>query len=293
MRLTMLPLLLVACRVDPPTLERAGEDGKAPLVAAPPPAPGPEGELLYQQLYAGEFGPSAGRVGHRARVLAWFEHVAFTMEQLSSFASLASELARLRAEDEAYLAEVDAREAATLTPVYAELIALYAGSEPVTDDQLAPLSKALEAARVAAYPDGVDPRARHYTHVRLALSRVSRWLGSVPAAQVARVADCRFFLQRRLGPFIAPGDYSKWLGTAWNGSDYASLRTGVRPENEGMMDIGGLWSYEPLASDDAASITDLRAAVLVLLAVETEGFEEAIAVARGERAVDDFSPILR
>lgn len=288
MRTFMLPLLLTVCRVEPPQLDRPGEHAGAPLVASPPLAPGPEGEVLYQQLYAGEFGSQAGQIGQRARILAWFRYVEFTPEQLGSLAALAAELRRLRDDDAAYMAEVDAREAAALSPVYADIVALYASGVPVTDDQLAPLSLRLEQARIAAYPIGDDPRAKHYTHVRLALSRATRWLGTIPAAQVTKVATCRFFLQRRLGPFVAPGDYSKWLGTAWNGSDFASLRTGVRPEDEGMMDLGGLWSYEPVASDDATQITDLRASVLVLMAVESEGFEGALLVARGQIAADDY-----
>lgn len=288
MRLFMLPLLIASCRVEPPELDRPGDHLSAPIVATAPPAPGPEGEVLYQQLYAGEFGQQAGQIGQRARILAWFRYVGFTSDQLGSLASLAADVWRMRDDDLAYIAEVDAREAEALSPVYTEIVALYASGQSVTDDELAPLSLKLEQARLAAYPIGDDPRAKHYTHVRLALSRVTRWLGSIPADQVVKLAACRFFLQRQLGPFVAPGDYSKWLGTAWNGSDFASLRTGVRPENEGQMDLGGLWSYEPLASDDATRITDLRASVLMLLAIESDGFEGALLVARGQIAADDY-----
>lgn len=230
-------------------------------------------------------------MGQRLRILAWFQSAAFTADQLESLAALSAEVGHVVVEDSTYLAEVAQREAEAYASIYAELALILAAKEPATEDQLAPFLARVDEARRSTVADGEpDPRAAHYAYVRLALSQVTRWLGTLPEPQLSKVAECRFFLAKSLGPFTTPGDYPKWLGTTWNGSDYASLRTGLRPQNDGMMNIGGLWGYEPAVSNDNTKILGLRAAVLVLFAIRTDGFAETLDVARGIRAVDDYTP---
>lgn len=283
--LIVMLLTLEACKVDLAAVGQApAPTGQVPA-ALPPPAPGPNGEKVYQILYAGEIGLPARAAGQRARMLAWMDAVGFTSDQLRSLLGLAAQVRATEARDEEILAQIGEAEGRALTPVYQDLVARYANGAKVSDGDLEPFSARLDAARLQAYA-GSDPRAAHYRSVRTALDQVGKWAATATSEQRARLGECRFFLQRKLGPFTNPGDYEKWLGTAWNGADFASLRAAGRPVDEGQMDIGGLWT------DDGAiepSNPGIRIAVLLLFAIEEEGFVEAVEVRLGTRAPEDYS----
>jgi hypothetical protein len=161
----------------------------------------------------------------------------------------------------------------------------YANGGTVSEAQLATYVPKLDAARVTSY-GATDPRQAHYASVSRTLARVNKWVETLPLDQQTRLGECRFFLQRRLGPFTNPGDYEKWLGTAWNGSDFASLRAGGRPVDEGQMDIGGLWADDASADQ---SLPGLRVAVLLLFAMQEDGFVEAVQVRMGARDPADYT----
>lgn len=255
----------------------------------PPPAPGPTGEKLYQLLYAGEQGERAHAAGQRARMLAWMEAMVFETGQIEGMIALARRFRAEDAEAAADLARRDAREAELVTPIYEELVRLYATGQPVTDEALAPLATRLEAAR-AAVDGGTSPQAAAYARASRRLGRVQPWIDTLSRAQQATLAQCRFFLARRLGPFTNPGDYGTWLGTTWSGGDFGALRATLRPADEGHMDVGGLWSTEDLRGRPGQTLQGLQLAVLVLFALEEPGLVEAAQVRLGQRDPLDFTP---
>ena len=214
LRYVSIPLLLhlamaAGCQVDLAHVGHSTSAGtEAAPAATPPPAPGPNGEKVYQILYAGEFGTQARAAGQRARMLAWMHAVAFTPAQLDGLLALAAQARVDEAESAAAIARVDAAEGASLPPVYDELVALYANGADVRDTDFAPLAPRLEAARTQAY-GAADPRTERYAYVARTLWRVRLWAEALPERQQERLGECRFFLQRRLGPFTAPGDYGK------------------------------------------------------------------------------------
>ena len=282
-------LLLLACQVNLAEVGKPTGPGLLVIPATPPPAPAPAGEKLYQMLYAGEFGPSASPVGQRLRVLAWSAYVNFDGKQLQELVQLAAVVHRIEAEQARDRKLLDGSESAALTPVYQQLIGRYAGGGTVTEGQLGDYAVALERARVAAY-GGTDPRGAHYQGVMKALRTVNGWVVKLSTEQQQRLGACRFFLQRRLGPFTNPGDYGLWLGTAWSGANFASLKTELRPVDEGQLDIGGLWSADEVEKSPEGSLHGLRVSVLLLFAIESEGFVEALQVRLGTRAPDDYQP---
>lgn len=283
--------VILACAVDVEELARPHGTVAVPGPGAPtpPPAPGPSGEKLYQLLYAGERGESAHPAGQRARMLAWMDALALTPAQVEGMLALAWEL-RAEAERAAEeLAGVDRAEREQVEPIYRELIQLYARGAPVSDAELEPLAARLEAARAAV--DGPEGRVKpEYVRAWRRLQRVQPWIDTLTDAQQAELATCRFFLARRHGPFTNPGDYGEWLGTAWTGGDFGSLRATLRPTDEGHMDIGGLWAAEDLRGRPGQRLQGLQLAVLVLFAMEEEGLIEAGEVRLGRRAPLDFTP---
>lgn len=212
--------------------------------------------------------------------------VGFDEKQLETLLDLHGQVRVQEQRDTEGLEKLGVGEGESLAPVYQDLVVLYAGGKTATEADLAGLAPRLEAARLAAY-GATDPRGAHYGAVMRVLDTVAKWVRTLPQEQQDRLGQCRFFLQRRLGPFTNPGDYEKWLGTAWNGSDFASLRANGRPVDEGQMDIGGLWADDASADQ---SLPGLRVAVLLLFALEEEGFAEAVQVRLGTRAPDDYTP---
>jgi hypothetical protein len=240
-----------------------------------------QGEKVYQILYAGEFGSQAYPAGQQLRILAWLHAVAFSPEQLEQLILLSKQVKEEEAAMKIYTTNIGAAEEKELAPIYREIAALYVGGNEVTDEELAPYAKRLEEARARAV-GGQDPRMIHYQQVGKTLRQVQEWVATLSPEQEKKIEDCRFFLQRRLGPFTNPGDYGTWLGSAWGSSSFAILKTQTRPENEGQMDIGGLWSAD--APEAGGNQTQgLKAAILLLFAVQEEGFVEAVEVRLGRR----------
>ncbi len=287
----VLPWVLTCgCRVDLAEVGRSQASGEvAADPATPPPAPGPVGEKVYQMLYAGEFGVDARAAGDRVRILAWMAAAGFSAVQLDDMIGQAHRMRAFNAAEAAEMAAVGLREQANMAPIYAEMARLYAAGAKIEDATLAPFAPRLESARAAAAA-GDDPRARHYAHLFAQLRELQVWAAALPEAQRHALADSRFFLARRFGPLTDPGDYGKWMGTAWNGADFASLRTAGRPVDEGEMEIGGLWTSEDAADGGVGVSADLRVAILLAFALEMDGFIEAARVRQGRRDPDDFSP---
>lgn len=254
----------------------------------PPPAPGPSGEKLYQLLYAGERGEAAFAAGQRARMLAWMDALALSGPQVEGMMRLAWELRAEAARAEEERAAADEAERERVLPVYEELVRLYARGTPVTDAELDGLATRLEAARLAV--DGPEGRVKGaYARAWRRLQRVQPWIDTLTDPQQAALAQCRFFLARRFGPFTNPGDYGDWLGTTWTAGDFGALRATLRPDDEGHMDIGGLWAAEDLRGRPGQRLQGLQLSVLVLFALEEEGLVEAGEVRLGRRAPLDFT----
>ena len=244
--------------------------------AVPPPAPMPAGEKAYQLLYAGELGKEAFEAGQRVRILAWLDYVKFSASQLKSLAELTQTLSELMARQSEFEAELARKEQDLLAPVYAELAQKYRATQSPTEAELTQFAARIEKIRQDLYGES-GFQSRHYKTTYDMVQRAKKWVEAIDKPQQERIITCRFFLQRRLGPFTNPGDYGKWLGTAWNGADFASMTTASRPVNEGQMDIGGLWSAETVDGGDTVRITGLRLGVLLLFTVQEPAFQPALA----------------
>lgn len=276
--------------------QNAAPDGPdlAPLAATDvpatglPPAPGPGGEQVYQLLYADEVGEAARGPGQRARILAWLDVIDLSPTQLEAILTLARDV---RAEDARWARErerIGAAEATELGPLYAELVRLYAGPGPIRDVDLAPFAPRLETARTAAY-GGRDPRATRVEAIQGLLDRVKGWARTLSESQQSRLAASRYFLRRQLDPLGTPGAHETWLGSEWSASDFSALHTPGRAEDEGPMDIGGLWASDAIAPTESADGRLLRLAVVAIYAMHEAGFLEAVEVRAGRRAWDDYS----
>ncbi|MDP2311242.1 MAG: hypothetical protein Q8P18_34800 [Pseudomonadota bacterium] len=277
----ILALLLAACTVPAPDLARPTAADPRPVdPASPPPAAGPEGEKLYQVLYAGELGAETRALGQRTRVLAWLAAMELDPAQLDALGVLAVDVQQREATLAVARTAVGVREQAALGPVYADLEARLARPDPMTEAESTVFAERLGAARAVAY-EGKDPRALHYAGVTQLLLASKPWIESLTSAQRTTLAESRFFLGRRLGPFVNPGDYGSLVGTMWDGGDFGSLRATVRPTDEGHMDLGGLWSIEAMQAGPDRRLEGLQVAAILFMALEEPELPAAIALRKG------------
>lgn len=284
----MLPLLLaLACTVPAPDLARpSSADPTATDAATPPPARGPTEEKLYQQLYAGELGEAAHARGQRARLVVLLTVLELSPDQLRGLARLAEDV---RAGAAAVAAEREAlgeRELAAFGPIYAALEARLAEPTPIGEEEAGEFAEKLAAARAEVY-GAADPRASHYRRVQALLTSVRPWMATLSTTQRARLAESRFVLARRVGPFVNPGDYGDLVGTMWDGGDFGSLRATQRPDDESHLDIGGLWSVEKMDVGPDRTLDGFQLEALVLMTAMEAELPAAIAIRLGEPAAAD------
>ncbi len=267
-------LALLGCRVD---LSGAGPAAPVAPVAEAQAAP------LYQQLYEGEQGEPARSVGQRARMLIWLGSVAFTEPELAALRSLA---VTARADAAAAAARGEAARAAeaALVPTLQAIADRFAAPPAPSEAELAELGARLSAARAPF----ADPRAETWRALTAQLTAAESWARTLPAERQERLADARFFLQHRMGALVAPGAYTDWLGTPWNGSDFGALRVSAPPSNEPQLNIGGLWAADVLGHGPDQRIRGTRLAALLVLAFAEPGLLEAIDVKLGARGVADY-----
>ncbi len=287
-------VLLLACTLPMADLARP-PTAAAPEIgdARPPRAAGPSGEKLYQLLYAGEMGHAAYAQGQRVRMLAWFDALALTDDQLRGLRSLAASVTDAEASVQRERETLGEREKTAYTPIYDALSTRLMEPAPLTEEEGAAFAARLEVARADVYGSG-DPRVEHYARVRALLVLTRPWVASLAGQQRAQLRESRFLLARRLGPFVSPGDYSSLVGAMWDGGDFGSLRATLRPSDEGHLDLGGLWSVEAMQSGPERSLEGLQAEALVLMAALEPELPAAIALRLGEAhggaVVEEGSP---
>jgi len=276
----------MGCAVDHDRLSRPPEATAPVLEDAPAAAAGPEQEALYQVLFAGEHGETGRRWGQRARALAWFTSMDLTEEQLGGLASVREALAAREATIRTAEKAAAAAEAEALRPVYADLLPLLAQGHEADPEELAAAGTRLSEARDRS-GRGTLSRIRH-EQLRSMLEDTRGWIDELTPDQQLVLGSSRFMLRHEVGPLVAPGDHSELLGTVWDGASFDSLVLGRLPEGEEPLDIGGLWASEDVRNTPDKRLGGVQKQVLVLLAARSPGLGQAIEVALGSRAPDDF-----
>lgn len=285
----ILLLAGVSCKLDSNDFSRSEDRPElAPPERTPPEATSEGAQQLYQGLYADEVADGAHPLGQRARMLVWMHHVGLTEEQVRELEALRARVVADMAADTQAIGEAGSREASLLMPVYADVIRAYTAGSPPSDETVAQLGARLEGARAAVRAEE-DPRKERYLRVRATLNAVTSWVESLDSKQRARLGNSRFFLRKRLGPLVNPGDYEAVIGTLWDAGDFNSLRyASLDPEREAM-DLGGLWSAENVRTEANDHLGKLQLAALTTMALLEPGLDQAIEVRLGEREALDFA----
>jgi len=277
--------LLLGCKVDPGDFERSPVLDPIDIGGPTPPATATAGqEKLYQLLYATELGEQSFADGQQARMLAWLDAMQLSDAQLVQLEQLLDRQAVAEGAQQLWREGFDAREQRTLAPIYRRISAAYADGGHPDEATLSAFAAELQAAREQLYADK-DPRAARLEQVQRLLNWVDHFIAGLSEQQRHELASCRFFLRRRLGPLLNPGDYGQLTGISWDGGDFRGVNTTIRDEDEGQMDIGGLWSTEYMRAPPGLYLENLELKALVVMALQEPGLREAIAVRRGKAAV--------
>ncbi|MDP6932977.1 MAG: hypothetical protein QGG40_08665 [Myxococcota bacterium] len=272
---------LEGCSFDPESTDwNARIQTPTPPEATPPPSESPSEEALYELLFAGEFGQPAHHAGQRARMIVWLRAMNLRAVQLVELEGLAQTVASALEQERRTLSELGTREQAYLDPVYRELVTLLATEARPSKAQLDAVTTQLSAAREAAY-GGLDPRTAQVERVQTILDAARAWVESLSHNQRSTLTQSRFFLRRKVGALVNPGDHETLMTTRWNAGDYQLVEQS-RSGAKGGLDIGGLWEAEQMRTRPGDYFSTLQACALVVLALQEPGLTEAIDVLQGE-----------
>jgi len=279
---------LAACAYHPDDFKRPiDESAQQSFVAAPPAPPIPEGEALYQMLYADEFGEEARALGQRARMLAWLTQSGLEKDQLQALVPLAAKVRQAVAEDDAERRALGPKELAAYRDTYEALIGAFTGQNSLSADDLERYATALREARIGLWGE-TNPHKARYQRVARVLGDVQVWVNSLNHAQKTNLSQVRFFLRRQLSPLSRPGHYESMLAGSWDVGDFDTLRYAGRSPNEAALDIGGLWSAEAYRVRPGEHMTSLQVQALVARALMEPGLVQAVEVVLGQREPLNF-----
>jgi hypothetical protein len=280
---------LNACAYHPDDFTRPKESRSQVVMGATPPAPPiPEGEVLYQMLYADEFGEEARDLGQRARILGWLHVAGLEQAQLEALIVLSKDVQQSVNDDEDARLVLGAREHEMYAPVYKEIIEGLAGKVSLSAVDLQRHSDALRVARGVVWGDK-DPHRGRYERTRQVLKKVETWVDTLDPKQRNNLGKVRFFLRRSMGPLARPAYYEAMIAGTWDMGDFDTLRYAGRSGSEPALDIGGLWRAEAFRTRQNSPITSLQLQALMAAAVLEPGFISALEVSLGRREPLSFS----
>jgi hypothetical protein len=241
---------------------------------------------LYEQLYVGEYGAQARRLGDRVRILAWLRALAPDAAQRAALIAASRDVRARLADLEAGRGAVDEAESAALGDTYRRLAAELVKPEGPSAQEATAASAAIASAR-ATLP---DTRGAQVRATRAVLDRAGTFAEALRPEQRSAMRHALFFLRSQLGADAAPGAYEALLKASWDGAgDFGTIRRTDRgPEDPGSLDVGGIWVLED--GDVTAGVKGLRLQTLLALALAHEGLCGAVEAYAGARAPDDLSP---
>jgi hypothetical protein len=189
---------------------------------------------------------------------AWLAELALSPSQAAAMARAGAQVRADLDRLDTWEDQVDARELASLGPLYHRLLA----GEAVTEAEL-------EAARAGLG----QPEAERLRIVRAALDRAGTFVASLDAPQKTSFKHALFLLREPVSPQVAPQFWDGLVGWAWDAGDFGSLaRVRDQPPSA---DLGGLWSVDGV--DSTAAIDGLRLQVLATLALAHPALPGALA----------------
>lgn len=232
---------------------------------------------LYQLLYDAPALPTATPGQQRVRILIWLRHMRLTDDQLARLDALrvtaAERARRLTATERDIISSSRAEE----DKVYATIwIALSSGAG-VDAPEMGDATERLKQLRAGGQRER-ELLALRMEGLRSILDAESDFLRTLTPRQEALFADSLFFLRHRLDPIGTPSDFRVMVGSVYDPGQFDVLTRGTSEAARQRLNIGGLWSDDPQV--EGHTLHEARREVLLFLALQEPGLDEAIAAAR-------------
>lgn len=265
-----LPLLLAlaGCDAEPTPLPTAEAVAEVDRSVQPP---------LYQLLYDAPALPRASAAQQRVRMLVWLRHMQLGTDQLDRL----DQLRVLAAERSQRLAtheqEIMDRYAEQEAEIYGDLWGALSQGAPVDAPEMGDATEALRNLRAGGERERALLALR-MEGMRSILDAQQGFLRTLTPRQEALFADSLFFLRHRLDPVGNPGDFKQIVGSVYEPGQFDVLTRGDSKAARERLNIGGLWSDRP--GLEGHELHEARREVLLFLALQEPGLDEAIASAR-------------
>ncbi|MEC8422775.1 MAG: hypothetical protein VX000_03295, partial [Myxococcota bacterium] len=248
---------------------------------------------LYQLLYDSPALPAVTPEQQRVRILIWLRHMRLTDDQLARLDALrrtaAERAARLTAAERDIIAASRAEE----NDVYESIWTSLSSGAGVDAPEMGDATERLKQLRAGGQRER-ELLALRMEGLRSILDAENGFLRTLTPRQEALFADSLFFLRHRLDPVGTPSDFRVMVGSVYDPGQFDVLTRGSSDAARQRLNIGGLWSDDPQIEGHA--LHEARREVLLFLALQEPGLDQAIAVARSlaqtepARAADAQAP---
>lgn len=232
----------------------------------------------YQTLYSYHGLPTPSLVGQRVRALVWVQRMNLTQTQLTQLESV-WRMAQARHQQ---LLDLERSNAdliqAQETPIYEAIWDLLRAGGNMNSSAVKEQIQALQNIR------DQNPRTDIITQriegIQSIMQAQQSFLTTLTPEQEQVIVDALFFLRHKLDPVANPEDFSILIGSIYNPGQFAVLVKGTSQVAQQNMNIGGLWTDEPVLT--GRELHEARRETVLYLALLEPALGEAIALARSQ-----------
>lgn len=232
----------------------------------------------YQVLYSYSGLPKPSPEGQRVRALIWVQRMNLTQNQLTLLESV-WRMAQARHQqlldlEESKAGQINVEE----TPVYEAIWDQLRDGETLDSPSVLTQIEALQNIREQNPRD--DVITQRIEGIQSIIEAQQSFLKTLTPEQEQVIVDALFFLRHKLDPVANPEDFSILVGSVYNPGQFAVLIKGTSEVAQQSMNIGGLWTDEPVLT--GRELHEARRETILYLALLEPTLGEAIAVARSQ-----------
>ena len=240
-----------------------------------------ESELppAYQTLYSSQGLPKPNTLGQQVKALVWLQRMNLTQNQLAQLEGVW----RLAQDKHQQLITIEQNAAEQIkseeNPIYQSIWDQLKAGNGIESDTVNEHIQQLQALRDRT--PRTDIITRRIEAIQSIMASQQAFLSTLTPEQELVIVDALFFLRHKLDPVANPEDFSILIGNMYNPGQFAVLTKGMSRVAQQDMNIGGLWTDEPVLT--GRELHEARRESILYLALIEPALGEAIAVARSQQ----------
>ena len=239
-----------------------------------------EAELppAYQTLYASHGLPKPSALGQQVRALIWLQRMNLTQSQLTQLESVW----RMAQERHQQLLTLEKNTAEQIKaqeiPIYQSIWDNLKSGKSIDSEPITEAIQQLQSIRDNS--PRTDIITRRIEGIQSIMQSQQAFLSTLTPEQELVIVDALFFLRHKLDPVANPEDFSILIGNMYNPGQFAVLTKGMSKVAQQDMNIGGLWTDEPVLT--GRELHEARRESILYLALLEPALGEAIVTARSQ-----------